>query len=427
MHSSFSYNPKSHQPDRPKSKFKRNMLLLKHGKSHLNSFYNFLRGLPKTLYIYKKSLRGLYAVPYDIPAGFCLSTGNEPEILEKIKPDILELRPDSLLLRIPVWTLDDLGSSLRFAGDMANSGIEIIINIIQGQDSAFNLDKWQADLDKIFFSFSPLCNCFIIGHAFNRIKWGIPSAGHYMKLFDRAVMLKNEKYAHINLVGPSVIDFEYIHTLGMLNQRQKPAFDMVNQLLYVDRRGAPENTQNGFDLAHKCLLFRSIIDATLGAEIPFWITEANYPLLVEEEEYCPTSRKEAVDEEHYASYMVRYYIIAICSGCARRVYWWQAAAHGYGLIDNLGEVWRRRKAYYAFLYMRSVLKDSVFTYKIMNKDYWLFRFRLKDDSVVSVAWSLGNDCGIEIDLPVRHACDIAGNPSCIKDMVLSHSPLYIFH
>ncbi len=273
MEGKFLYNPKSHQPDRPKSKLQRNMLLLSHGKSHLSFFYYFLKGLPKTLYHYKKGLKSLYPVSRDIPSGFCLSTGNEPELLDKLSCHIIELKPDSLLLRIPVWSLDSMENTLGFIRDITANDIEVIADIIQGQDSVNDLGKWQNELDLIFGRLSPYCSHFIIGHAFNRVKWGIMSGRQYLKLFEKAMLLKEEKYNEIRLIGPSVIDFEYIHTLGCLNQRKKPGFDMVNQLLYVDRRGAPENRQNGFDLAHKCLLFRSIIDATLGKEIPFWITE----------------------------------------------------------------------------------------------------------------------------------------------------------
>lgn len=427
MTSNFKYNSKSHQPDRPRSKRQRNIILLRNSKHHIKLFYYFLRGLPKALLRYRKNLQSLFPVNLNIPKGFCLSTDNEPALLDNIREDVKELKPDSLLVRMPVWTLGHIDNTRDFIRDTVHNNTDVIVQVIQGPESVKEHDKWEDDLSRIFECLAPYCSHYIIGHAWNRVKWGIESVEGYLGLFETAYRLKNEAFPGIKLIGPSVIDFEYINTLGCLNHKRKPRFDIVNQLLYVDRRGAPENRQNGFDLAHKCLLFRSIIDSTLGTHIPFWITETNYPLITDRKEYCPTSQKEAVDEDLYASFMVRYYLIALSSGCAERVYWWQIAAHGYGLIDNFEKIWRKRKAYHAFIFLRSMLSGSTFIKREMNKHYHLFRFLTDENNCFSVAWALDGNCPCSPDLPVREVLNIIGETQPKCNTILSQSPVYLLH
>jgi len=53
-----------------------------------------------------------------------------------------------------------------------------------------------------------------------------------------------------------------------------------------------------------------------------------------------------VDEMTYGHYMIRYLLIALCSGLAERVCWWRLCAHGFGLVDDRGpEAPRKRPAY----------------------------------------------------------------------------------
>ncbi len=132
--------------------------------------------------------------------------------------------------------------------------------------------------------------------------------------------------------GPPVIDFEYHVTAAVLNlKRAGFRFDAVSALLYVDRRGAPENRQAGLDTVAKVLLLKAIAETARNAAGRCWITEVNWPL--REGPHSPAGRDVSVDEETQADYLVRYYLLALGTGLVERVFWWQVVARGYGLVD----------------------------------------------------------------------------------------------
>jgi hypothetical protein len=117
--------------------------------------------------------------------------------------------------------------------------------------------------------------------------------------------------------------------------------------------GAPENKQYGvFDASLKMQLLGSL--ACMSPKVRnkgIYITEVNWPLSGTAP-YAPTSEKECVSEEDYASYMQSYLTIAAKSGCIERVYWHQLIAAGYGLVDNRHNNLRKTPAFNA---LRQVL------------------------------------------------------------------------
>ena len=135
----------------------------------------------------------------------------------------------------------------------------------------------------------------------------------------------------------------------MLNLRKAGLqFDAVSSLLYVDRRGAPENRQLGFDTVDKVLLLKAIAETSRncpsGRSV---ITEVNWPL--REGPHSPAGRDVAVDEELQADYLVRYFLLALTTGAVEAAYWWQLIARGYGLIDPGSHGLRRRRPSYVAL------------------------------------------------------------------------------
>ena len=134
-----------------------------------------------------------------------------------------------------------------------------------------------------------------------------------------------------------MIDFEAQATAAVVNLRYPtgaptPLFDGLASLLYVDRRGAPENRQLGFDTADKVRLLAAIAGTAraLGSARQ-WISEVNWPL--REGPHSPAGRSVAVDEETQADYLVRYFLLAAGGGRVERIDWWQLVAKGYGLCD----------------------------------------------------------------------------------------------
>jgi hypothetical protein len=62
----------------------------------------------------------------------------------------------------------------------------------------------------------------------------------------------------------------------------------------------------------------------------------------------------SVSEDEYADYMIRYILIAICSGMVERVYWWRLVSRGFGLVDDTDpDNWRERPAYTALGHLLS--------------------------------------------------------------------------
>jgi ABC-type polysaccharide/polyol phosphate export permease len=163
--------------------------------------------------------------------------------------------------------------------------------------------------------------------------------------------------APMKIIGPGVIDFELYATCVALDWPENPVrFDAVSSLLYVDRRGAPENTQAGLDAVGKATLLRALIETSRDGDRESWITEVNWPL--REGPHSPAGRHVAVDEETQASYLARYYLLMLGSGLVERVYWWQLVARGYGLADRDEGGLRRRPAWHALRFLAATLGGS---------------------------------------------------------------------
>ena len=159
---------------------------------------------------------------------------------------------------------------------------------------------------------------------------------------------------------------------------------MASSLLYVDRMGAPETKQAGWDTTKKLALLRATVDVCLE-ERPLWITEFNWPLKGTGK-YSPASGKPNVTEEEQADYLVRYYVLCLTTGYVERIYWWQLLAPGYGLIDSREEMWRKRPSFFAFKTMVSMLRDSEFQGTISNPIAEIFVFYREGESFV-VIWT----------------------------------------
>ena len=135
-------------------------------------------------------------------------------------------------------------------------------------------------------------------------------------------------------MGPSVIDFEYYYNARAMFNLKKIKYDIVSALLYVDRRGAPQNSQYGiFDTKNKIDLLYSLVKLSPKCANDIYITEVNWPIS-NTAPYAPTSEKECVSCEEYTKYMLDYHKIAKDSKKIKKVFWHQLIAPGYGLVDN---------------------------------------------------------------------------------------------
>lgn len=280
-----------------------------------------------------------------------------------------ELGVTKILIRIPLWEIEKLHEYIAFIKTFNNK--HITVAILQDREHITSASLTKDHLSQIFHALDGICENYIIGSTINRAKWGFFSVNEYLDFYAIAYDLKRKHFPHLKLIGSNVIDFEYHFTTHTLFNLAKVKFDAVGSLLYVDRRGAPENTQMGFNLLGKINLLYSLIRLSPKTSNSLIITETNWPLKGTAP-YAPTSEHECVSEEDYAMYMVRYYLLAFASQKVSCVYWHQLVAPGYGLIDNRGGLIQKRSAFEAYKVMVSHLGDATFeAFEFTNSTYKL--------------------------------------------------------
>ncbi len=234
--------------------------------------------------------------------------------------------------------------------------------------------RWRAAVEELGERFAPYGTRFQIGQAVNRSKWGIWTRNEYVRLYQVAAEVLR-RIDGVELLGPAVIDFEFQITSAVVNHRAEGLdFDILASLLYVDRRGAPENCQLCFCTIEKVLLLKAIADTGRNSTSRSWITEVNWPLA--EGPHSPAGKTVAVSEGAQADYLVRYYLQTLASGAVERVYWWRMIARGYGLIAPEPDgTLRRRPSWYALKTLITMLDGATFTSALpTGDDTWLYRF-----------------------------------------------------
>ena len=264
---------------------------------------------------------------------------------QQLSDEIKKLGVKHILLRIPVWHLDQLEEYTSFVESLPEC--EFVVCIMQDREHVTNHALWSHALETIVGHLWPRVQQFQIGQGANRAKWGFFSMGEFLATAEKASALR-QRYQGIKLVGPGVLDFELLSTMRGLHHEFDIHWDAVASALYVDRRGSPRNKQMGiFDLSAKIRATAAMMLCATRAKRRLWITEANWPLSGQGE-YSPTSEHECVDEKSYDTFMQQYIIDAWKTQLVERVYWWQLVAKGYGLIDvDKGDL-RYRPAYKSF-------------------------------------------------------------------------------
>ena len=299
-----------------------------------------------------------------------------------LTPELLkELGVDHILVRCKLWEMDRFQELYDFI--LSCEAPQVTLNILQDREHIEDLELLKRDLRTIFST--PQIRRFQIGSTINRAKWGFFSVDEYNRFYKVAYDLKLQEFPDIVLLGSGVIDFEYHFTAHTLFNLTPYMYDGTTSLLYVDRRGAPENTQMGFNLLDKIALLSTLIWLSPKTKNKLYITETNWPIS-NTAPYAPTSEHECVDEESYANFLVRYYLLAFASQQVDALFWHQLIAPGYGLIDNR-EGLRKRSAFYAFKTLLHFLKGSQFLHLEIKESHYILHC-LKDDKEVEVHWSL---------------------------------------
>ncbi|HVT60008.1 MAG TPA: lipopolysaccharide kinase InaA family protein [Thermoanaerobaculia bacterium] len=309
------------------------------------------RALPRICRRYRELRRELHAVPVDWGgAGVCLRPW--PEAPEALLALVEELGARHLLIRLHPWQ-EEHGAEEELARELHRRGYELSFALPQSRELVRDPARWRASLEAIGERFARFGPRFQVGQAINRSKWGVWHLREYVELA-RAAEEVLRRQPGVELLGPAVIDFEFHVTAAVLNLRRAGfSFDAVSALLYVDRRGAPENRQAGLDTVDKVLLLKAIAETGRNSNGGgrCWITEVNWPL--REGPHSPAGRAVAVDEQRQADYLARYYLLTLGTGLVERVFWWQLAARGYGLVDPADPAAPRQRP--SFLALRTLL------------------------------------------------------------------------
>ena len=340
----------------------------------------------------------------------------EPDQTNKL---LEELEIDTLLLRFKLWEMDTL-SELKIYLE-SHKDKKITLKILQDRENIENLDTFHTNLTLIFSELEEYVNIFEIGTTINRAKWGFFSVDEYNNFFQVAYSLKKKLYPSIKLIGSGVIDFEYHFTAQTLFNFYKYKYDGISSLLYVDRRGAPENMQLGFALSDKIAWLSTMVwlSPKVGQELH--LTEVNWPI-TGTAPYAPTSEYECIDEELYGDFMLRYHLLALASQQIDSVSWHQLIAPGYGLVDNRNNL-KRRSAFETYKYMSQTLKHAQFLRLDIKRDYYILQF-LIEEQLLQIHWSLE-----DTTLKNEDFFEVFDkNGTSLKQNILSigSSPIYIY-
>jgi hypothetical protein len=400
----------SDQPHLHAGRFEKLAARLRDAGAHAAQTRALLGALPAVRRRYRSLKADLYRQPVPFAgAGIALRPASDPSQDEELLAAFDDLGARHALVRLHPWQ-DDHDREEALVKALAERGVEISYALPQNRDLVKDAvaggHRWRDALEELGERFAPHGKAFQVGQAVNRSKWGVWNSKEYALLAQQAEEVLR-RHDGVELLGPAVIDFELHATAALVNLAKLGArFDALASLLYVDRRGAPENRQLGFDTVDKVLLLQAIADTARHCGARSWITEVNWPL--REGPHSPAGKGVSVDEETQADYLARFYLLALSTGRVERVFWWRLAAKGYGLVDpgvdGSTAPYRRRPAFAAFAHLLERLggPDPAVCHGplLTAEPARLFRFtRSGEDGEVLAGWS--TDGSVEVELPSR--------------------------
>ena len=414
MQAPFIWDNYSDQPAQLKDKTYKKRMRLQERSSLISTFLLTLFMLPLSL----------LAMPFvkrkviDSEQFFSIGVDFERE-KEQTQQLIDELGVTHILLRLKLWEMEKLDELKIFA--QQNKEKKITLKILQDREHVEDLELTKKDFTTIFTQLHELVDIFEIGSTINRAKWGFFSVREYLNFYKIAYELKQAQFQDIKLVGSGVIDFEFHYTLHTLFNFCKCKYDGIAALLYVDRRGAPENTQLGFALTDKIALLSTMVWMSPKTKQELHITETNWPIS-NTAPYAPTSEHECVNEKLYADFMLRYYLLAFASQQVDSVSWHQLIAPGYGLVDNRKGI-QKRDAFNIYKYMFTTLKNAQFLRLDIKRGYYILQC-LVNNQLLQIHWSLKETTLKNEDFFTVYSRD--AKPIKDKILKIGDSPIYIF-
>ncbi len=405
----------SDQPYPLKDKTYKKEMRKKEFGSLLKTFFVALAALPVSL-ILTPFVKRKQIISSDF---FCIGIDFEREP-EATLAMVEELGVERVLVRLKLWEMEKLPLLKEFL--LLCHDKKVTLKILQDREHIEDLALLQRDLETVFSTLGEEVDIFEIGSTINRAKWGFFSVDEYSRFYKVAYDLKISKFPQLKLIGSGVIDFEYHFTAHTLFNFCDYRFDGVSSLLYVDRRGAPENMQMGFSLLDKISLLTTMVWLSPKSVHELHITETNWPISGTAP-YAPTSEYECVSEAFYADYMLRYHLLAFASQQVDSLSWHQLIAAGYGLVDNR-EGLRKREAYDIYKYMVNTLKNAEFLRLDIKRGHHVLQCLLENDELLQIHWSLQPTTIKNED--IFRTFSSSGERVEDEFLEIGSSPLYIF-
>lgn len=417
----------SDQPHQHATRFQRLLVRLSDAPLHAREMGAGLGGLARARRRYRELQTQLYSKPSPWQ-GMGIALRPWPQNPEALLSALEILGTRRALLRLHSWQQDQRHEE-ELASELHRRGFELTFVLAQDREMVRDLERWRTAVTELAERFGRFGHHFQIGQAINRSKWGVWNHQEYLDLVEIAAEVLRQR-PRVEILGPAIIDYEFYRTAGILNIAHPGVhFDALASLLYVDRRGAPENRQLGFDTVDKVVQLKAIAETARYCGERSWITEVNWPLW--EGPHSPAGRKVAVDQESQADYLVRYYLLTLATGMVERVYWWQLIARGYGLSHDDGSSGLNlRPSFHAFSTLYEQLEGATFLRPLAAPESQrLYHFRRGGEEAV-VAWS-DRDNATVAKLP-RRASRVVGRdgeelpPPAGEEIEINGSPRYFW-
>jgi len=395
---------------------------------------------------YRQLLKGAYSEPVEMKERIGVSIEVVGERLERQLELLSGLGSIPVFVRFYHHRSDaERSDAVDAVKRLHRAGHSVGIALVQDRIAVRNPGAWHVFVEEVMGDVGDIVNLVEIGHAINRVKWGLWGLGEYRQLVAGVAAIKL-KYPQVTFSGPAVIDFDYPYVVAALARLpEKFRFGALSHHLYVDRRGAPENRQGNFAALEKFAFGRAIARWSDNCDDRFVVSEVNWPVEgtgvyspVGSPYVSPGERLSdpSVSEDDYADFMLRYLLIALCSGFVERVYWWRLAAYGYGIVDDSDEDQLRERVAYKML---KVFLDWVGDARFVK------RLELNDDGAVAfefgerkaseegnvgsfwLAYTSGDECELKMPFAVSSAVDALGEPVDVRgDGVVKLSGRVVF-
>lgn len=318
------------------------------------------------------------------------------------------------------------------------AGHAVAIALVQDRQAVLHLDQWASFVSHVLSRTAEYVDYVEVGHAINRAKWGVWDSAAYGRM-TRAVATVSEWAADVRFMGPAVIDFEMPDVVGALAHVSPGLhFSALSHHMYVDRRGAPENRQGRFSALEKFALARAIARWSDACDDRLIVSEVNWPL-EGTGVYSPVNspyeshgvryNDPSVSEDDYADFMLRYLLMALCSGMVERVYWWRLVARGFGLVDDSdSDNWRERPAYSMLRVFLDAVQFASFVGKTTPEPgCHVFTFEGADGQRFALAYCQDGQCDIAVPFALQSVQTALGQTVAWEGgrVTLTGRPVYL--